>query len=168
MDPLGIVLFTSEMLKRSFRHHKGGSVLMKFHNIAISVYPAPMMSLAHRTILARLRNSARLAALVLLIFALKIGTVAACAGHDFADMGLGTGNDHALVMSASDLDGSGDAKTALSSHLGSCGHCGSHHAPALAPEFSTFLVFAPPCLSASLSALPPCTQLSSELRPPIV
>ena len=127
-----------------------------------------MNSVVPRSLLDRLRSSSRLVVLVLLIFALKIGTVAACAEHDFADMGLGTGNDHALVVSASDLDGSGDPKTALSSHLGSCGHCGSHHAPALTPEFSTFMVFAPPCLSASLSALPPCTSLSSELRPPIV
>ena len=127
-----------------------------------------MNSVVPRSLLARLRSSSRLAVLLLLIFALKIGTVAACAEHDFADMGLGTGNDHALVVSASDLDGPDDPKTALSSHLGSCGHCGSHHAPALTPEFSTYMVFAQPCLSASLSALPPCASLSSELRPPIV
>jgi len=141
---------------------------VKFNNIAISVYPARMMSPTHRTILTRLRNSARLAALVLLVFALKIGTVVACAEHDFADMGLGTGSDHALVVSSSDLDGSGDTKTALSSHLGSCGHCGSHHAAALTPIVSTFVVIAPSGLNVSLSGLPPGTPLSFELRPPIV
>jgi hypothetical protein len=59
-----------------------------------------MNSAAPRTLLARLRTSARLAMLVLLVFALKIGTAAACAKHDFSDLGLGSDSSHAATMKA--------------------------------------------------------------------
>lgn len=120
-----------------------------------------------RPLLARLRASARLAVLVLLVFALKIGTVVACAEHDFADMGLGAGGDHALVVSASDMDGSDDNAMALSSHAGACSHCSSHHASALTPISSTFVVISQGGLNATLLGLPPSASLSFELRPPI-
>jgi hypothetical protein len=118
-------------------------------------------------LLARLRASSHLAVLVLLVFALKIGTAAACAGHDFADMGLGSGGDHALVVSVSDMDVSDDASTTLSSHAGACSHCSSHHAAALIPTASTFVVIAQGGLDATLLGLPPSASLSFELRPPI-
>ena len=51
-------------------------------------------------LLARLRASTRLAMLVLLVFALKVSTAAACVKHDFADLGLGTGNTHQAVAPA--------------------------------------------------------------------
>ena len=118
-------------------------------------------------LLARLRASSRLAVLVLLVFALKIGTAAACAQHDFADMGLGAGGDHALVVSVSDMDGSDDASTMFSSHAGACNHCSSHHAAALTPTSSMFVVIAQSSLKATLLGLPPSASLSFELRPPI-
>ena len=46
---------------------------------------------ALRTVLARLRASTRLAVLVLLVFALKIGAVAACTQSDFAELDFGGG-----------------------------------------------------------------------------
>jgi hypothetical protein len=124
-----------------------------------------MIPAAPRTLLARLRSSARLAVLMLLVFALKIGTVAACAQHDFADMGLGTGGDHALLVSGT--DGSDDPSMPLTSHAGACSHCSSHHAAALTPTATTFVVIARRRLDATSSGLPPSASPSLELRPPI-
>ena len=126
-----------------------------------------MTPVAPHLLLARLRASARLAALVLLVFALKIGTVAACAEHDFADIWLGGGGDHALVVSASDIDGSDDAPTTFPSHAGACSHCSFHHASALPPASSTFVVISESGLNATLLGLSPSASLSFELRPPI-
>lgn len=138
---------------------------MKFHNSPVGVYGARMIPAAPRPLLARLRSSARLAVLMLLVFALKIGTVAACAQHDFADMGLGTGGDHALVVS--DTDGSDDPPATLTSHAGACSHCSSHHAAALTPTSTTFAVIAKRGLDATASGLPPSASPTLELRPPI-
>ena len=138
---------------------------MKFHNAPIGVYRARMIPATPRPLLARLRSSARLAVLMLLVFALKIGTVAACAQHDFADMGLGTDGDHALVVS--DTDGPDDPSMPLTSHAGACSHCSSHHASALTPTSTTFVVIAKGGICATSSGLPPSASPSLELRPPI-
>jgi len=139
---------------------------MKFHNARVGVYGARMIPAAPRTLLARLRSSARLAVLMLLVFALKIGTVAACAQHDFADMGLGTGGDHALLVSGT--DGSDDPSTAPYEPMQvRSSHCSSHHAAALTPTATTFVVIARRRLDATSSGLPPSASPSLELRPPI-
>ena len=52
---------------------------MKFRNTIGNGYAFRMNPAVPRTVLARLRASTRLAVLVLLIFALKIGAAAACA-----------------------------------------------------------------------------------------
>jgi len=118
-----------------------------------------------RRLLARLRASARLAVLVLLVFALKIGTAAACAQHDFADMGLGAGSDHALVMS--DTSGVEAPSVPLTSHAGACSHCSSHHAAALTPTSMAFALSPRRGLDATVSGSPPSASISLELRPPI-
>ena len=70
---------------------------MKFRNTVISLYSARMLSAAPRPLLARLRSSARLAVLVLLVFAVKIGAAAACAKHDFIDLGIGADSSQAVM-----------------------------------------------------------------------
>lgn len=138
---------------------------MQFHNSTVRQYHVPMFATTPGTLLARLRSSARLAVLMLLVFALKIGTVAACAQHDFADMGLGSGGDHSLVVS--DVQGSDDPSIPLTSHAGACSHCSSHHAAALTTTLTAFVVTTRRGLEASSSGLPSSARPSLELRPPI-
>ena len=118
------------------------------------------------SLLARLRVSTRLAMLVLLVFALKIGTAAACVKHDFADLGLGTGDTHHAVVHATDTD-AGDASKTVLTHAGTCSHCGCHHASALPAR--TVLAFAviPREGLAYRSGTPPSATPRLDLRPPI-
>ena len=141
---------------------------MKFHNVRPRVYADWMNSAAPRTLLARLRTSARLAMLVLLVFALKIGTAAACAKHDFSDLGLGSDSSHAATMKAPQGDG-GDtdpAKTKLG-HANPCSHCGCHHAAAMVPDTQVVAVPVPQALPVGTPGLPPSASQPLELRPPI-
>lgn len=126
-----------------------------------------MPSAPSRTVLARLRSSARLAVLVLLIFALKIGAAAACAKHDFADLGFGTDTSHGVVVKAPSGDWPDPAPGSLS-HAGACSHCSCHHAAAMVPDAPVAFVVLPQELAVRLSGLPPSTVSRLELRPPIV
>ena len=140
---------------------------MKFHNVQPGVYCARVTSAASRTLLARLRASARLAVLVLLVFALKLGAAAACVKHDFADMGFGTDGSHAVAVKASPLDGGNDDSTKLKLGHAACSHCGCHHAAAMVPDTQVALVLVPQALPMRTSGLPPSTTQPLELRPPI-
>ena len=141
---------------------------MKFHNVQPGVYCARVTSAASRTLLARLRASARLAVLVLLVFALKLGAAAACVKHDFADMGFGTdGSSHAVAMKASPLDGSNDDSTKLKLGHAACSHCGCHHVATMVPDTQVALVLVRQALPMRTSGLPPSASQPLELRPPI-
>ena len=141
---------------------------MKFHNVPVGVYGAWMNSVASRTLLARLRASARLAVLVLLVFVLKLGAAAACVKHDFADMGFGTDGSHAAAVKASPLDGGNDDSTKFKLGHVPCSHCGCHHAAAMVPDTQVVVVLVPQALPMRTSGLPPSTTQPMELRPPIV
>ena len=141
---------------------------MKFHNVQPGVYCARVTSAASRTLLARLRASARLAVLVLLVFALKLGAAAACVKHDFADMGFGTDGSHAVAVKASPLDSGNDDSTKLKLGHAACSHCRCHHAAAMVPDTQVALVLVPQALPMRTSGLPPSTTQPMELRPPIV
>ena len=80
--------------------------------------------------LARLRASTRLAMLVLLIFALKVGTAAACAKNDFAESNFGISGTHGVIVQATDTNAGDLSKTSFPP-AGTCSHCGCHHATAL-------------------------------------
>lgn len=128
------------------------------------MYRARVTSIASRSVLARLRSSARLAVLVLLVFALRIGSASACAQHDFADLGF-AGDPHGVIVKApTDLDSG--SKTTLS-HAASCAHCGCHHPATLPLTISTAPVQIPQALRVVISGIPPSTAISQELRPPI-
>ena len=105
---------------------------MKLRNTTVVLYGARMIFSRHRPLLARLRSSARLTVMVLLVFALKIGAAAACAKHDFADLGLGGDASHTIVAVAGDSNDSDLTKSQLG-HPGNCTHCGCHHAAAVEP-----------------------------------
>ena len=141
---------------------------MKFHNVQPGVYCARVTSAASRTLLARLRASARLAVLVLLVFALKLGAAAACVKHDFADMGFGTDGSHAVAVKASPLDGGNDDSTKLKLGHAACSHCGCHHVATMVPDTQVALVLVPQALPMRTSGLPPSASQPLELRPPIV
>lgn len=141
---------------------------MQFHNTPAGRYDAPMHATPPGTLLGRLRASARLAALVLLVFALKIGTAAACAKHDFAELGLGSVDAHGAIAKALEADAGNDLSGVSFSHAGACSHCSSHHASALPTE--TIVVFASISAEALMyrSGTPPSTAPRLDLRPPIV
>ncbi|GAB3319595.1 MULTISPECIES: hypothetical protein [Lysobacteraceae] len=141
---------------------------MQFHNTPAGRYHAPMLATAPSTMLGRLRASARLAALVLLVFAMKIGVVAACAQHDFALLGLGTDSTHQLIVnSVSDTDGADPAQGTLPQGS-ACTHCSCPHAVAVPVTPHTMATALPHArfgyaVSANRSA-----PVLLELRPPIV
>lgn len=142
---------------------------MKFHNVPASVYGARMIPAVPRTLLARLRSSARLAVFVLLVFTLKIGAVAACAKHDFADMGLGTATSQGTSMAALVVDGADvDLTQTQLGHAGTCNHCGCHHAAAVVPVSYISLATTANGLTVRTAGLPPSASPPLELRPPIV
>lgn len=142
---------------------------MKFHNGPVGVYRARMNLAAPRTMLARLRSSARLAMFVLLIFALKIGAAAACAKHDFADLGFGTDSSHGVTVEAPAADGPDGLTKGTLAHAGACSHCSCHHPTAMVPDtHGAFAYLAPQGVAVRVSGLPPSAQSRLELRPPIV
>lgn len=63
--------------------------------------------------LARLRASTRLAVLVLLIFALKVGAAAACAKNDFAESNFGISGTHGVIVQATDTNAGDLSKTSF-------------------------------------------------------
>jgi hypothetical protein len=147
-----------------------GQLTMAFHNTSSLVYRARMAFAPARPLLARLRSSTRLAAFVLLVFALKIGLIAACAKHEVAELGLGGGDTAGWVLEAATADGADgadDPSGGVPGHAGACNHCQCHHAPALLLE-SHLVAWVPPTGTAfDLAGSLPNTSASLELRPPI-
>lgn len=119
-------------------------------------------------LLDRLRASARLAVLVLLVFALKIGTAAACAKHDFAELGLGSGGAHGAIAKALAAEAGTDLSGVAFSHGSACSHCSSHHASALPNEPLLVLGLVSADAAMYRSGTPPSAARRLELRPPIV
>lgn len=119
-------------------------------------------------VLARLRASARLAMLVLLLFAMKIGVAAACVPHDFGDLKNSVVQGHALVSQAPSSDGDGNQSPATFGHAATCNHCGCQHGSAVPPaslQTSAALTFERLHHRIEASSSP---SLRLELRPPII
>jgi len=104
---------------------------MQFHNTSASRYHAPMLATTPGTILGRLRASVRVTVLVLLVFAMKIGLAAACAKHDFADLGLTPEASQQSVSAFADTDDGNNPLEGQLPHAGACTHCDCHHAAAV-------------------------------------
>lgn len=126
-----------------------------------------MNSAAPRTLLTRLRASARLAMLVLLIFAMKIGVAAACAKHDFVDMGRAADNSHAVMKVFPSDGGDTDLTKSKSGYSGNCNHCSCQHAPGMMPGLHVEFAVVPQQLGVRTSGLPPSGLAWPDLRPPI-
>lgn len=120
---------------------------------------------ARLPILTRLRVSTRLSVLVLLVFALKIASAAACAKHDYADMRFGQSTGQVAVVDAADQASAGDS--ASLEDEGTCSHCNAHHAAAVPNEVLTVSVPRVSSISAHPLAFPPNLRHSEDLRPPI-
>lgn len=118
--------------------------------------------------LSRIRASTRLAVLLLLIFGLKLGTAAACVGHDFADLGLGTIGEHASAWKASPADSDGDPSPTTTEHASNCTHGSCHQVADVALSPSGFMPLIRPALEVDGDGRPPTLALQSQLRPPIV
>ena len=117
-------------------------------------------------VLARLRASTRLIALVLLVFLMKIGMVAACATHDVGDAALGAaGQTASAAVGVLDTGDGGKAPEPLAH--GGCIDCHCHHAAALVTEVTPSVRHVrgldPPVVAVRVHGLIP----GQELRPPI-
>jgi hypothetical protein len=128
------------------------------------MFVSPPASLA---LLSRLRASTRLIALVLVVFLLKIGMVAACASHDFNDAAVTAAEQSpAKTPLQADIDDGGKPVEPKAS--GDCVDCHCHHVATLIADFVPRMTIAP-------TAQPPGAVVSArtvipalELRPPIV
>ena len=118
-------------------------------------------------VLARLRASTRLIALVLLVFLMKVGMVTACATHDVGDTALGASGQTASAMLMALDTGEGGKSPEPLSH-GGCVDCHCHHAAALVAESTPSVRHVrgaePPAVAMSVHGLVP----GQELRPPIL
>ena len=128
--------------------------------MVVSYRPSP-------PVLARLRASTRLIALVLLVFLMKVGMVAACATHDFGDAsGAAAGQAAAAAMLALDTGDDGQPPEPLA-HAG-CVDCHCHHAAALVTEATPPAWHVrgadPPIVTVRVHGVAP----GQELRPPIL
>lgn len=138
---------------------------MQFYNAENLVY-AVLMSVRHTScFLARFRQSTRVALLMLLVFALKMGAVVACTVHDIADAKGGTEGISAIAAPVADLPSDPGNPFDVG---GDCGHCGCHQSAAIVPG----LVTAPSGHAQGQIAWEGSTSVSvpspKELRPPIV
>jgi hypothetical protein len=115
--------------------------------------------------LSRLRASVKLSAFVLLVFALKIGAAAACAGHDFADLGLGSGTEHPVSLNG-DWGGDDPPGEEPDGNAGDCAHV-KCHASAILPVGPQLVSTFSSHLPSSVSGLSPSASPGSHLRPPI-
>ena len=120
-------------------------------------------SLAPQTLITSMRHSRVLAILVLLVLLLRIGSVAACAQHELADLGVGSAGT-SLVEKAGDP--AGDAAS-LAAHAASCTHCNCHHAAAVLLTVTTPTAIANASTSCDQFYEHASAQLSLTLRPPI-
>lgn len=139
---------------------------MQFCNTTPRRYAARMISRPSTAILARLRQSTRLAVFMVLVFALKIGAVVTCTVHDMLDpanAANGSPANVAWIDDASDGDRSGNPCDLG----GSCEHCGCHQSTAILPAVS---MFQPPCSPLAAACFGTAARhvlLPKELRPPI-
>lgn len=123
-----------------------------------------MYAASRPTLLARLRGSARLAVLVLLVFALKIGAAAACVKHDLAEGGLGSAMSAHVALA--DADHAGD-EPASANDAGGCAHAASHHVASLPAEVRASICPRAQRLGVLDPILPANAPVRFELRPPI-
>jgi hypothetical protein len=140
-------------------------------NAASIRYPVKMAaSQPHARLLDQLRASTRLAAFVLLLFAMKIGVAAACVGHDMVDLGFGTKGGHTSQLQApTGADGDGDRTPGAPAHANSgCAHSHCHQAADVIAAPSHVVLLIQHSLEIDVDLWPLHSLLQDQLRPPIV
>ena len=147
------------------RRNRGGAYCDTESNRYIG---ALMLSRApRRSIIATLRGSSRLAALMLALFLTSIVSTVACADHDLADAGIGQHQAHMPSLADTDPPTTGGGVSSGHS-AGHCCHSGGHHAPAM----SSLVALAPVVATDDLASITDPAYLSAlgqrELRPPIL
>ena len=117
-------------------------------------------------LLARIRASTRFTVLVLLIFVMKVGLVAACAAHESEQGGREGATATSAIGTLSNESPTDGEKPAPLQHAG-CVDCHCHHAAALLPELAMFNWVPAAAEPANLLVLPRAAVPARELRPPI-
>lgn len=116
----------------------------------------------HRPLIALLRDSTRVVALVLALFLGGIAANVACADHDLADMGIG---EHQSHMPAPDGSPAGNSAAHVGGH---CCHAGGLHAPALPTTVALQTIDSSGVLNSYHESVRPSALDQRELRPPIL
>jgi hypothetical protein len=117
----------------------------------------------HRSLIALLRGSTRLAALVLTLFLAGMVTDVACADHDLADAGIG---EHRGDMPAPD-DSNGGGGGSSAHPDGHCCHSGGCHAPAIPSIVDTRPIEATTVEDCAIESNRRSALVQRDLRPPI-
>lgn len=102
---------------------------------------------------------------VLLVFALKIGAAAACAGNDFADLGLGSGSGSEHAVATLEDRGVDDPSGGTPVDVAGDWDHANHHAIVPVVPLLAFGFDSP--LATTVSGLSPNASQDSPLRPPI-
>ena len=120
-----------------------------------------------RPVIGLLRESTRLAALVLAFFLASTALTVACAAHDLADAGIGTAFEFAGQATDSDSVPGNDAPSSGHS-VGDCCHSGCQHAPAVLPIPAIVATTASSHFFVPTDNPPPTATVERTLRPPIL
>jgi hypothetical protein len=116
-----------------------------------------------RSVLDRLRASPRLAAFLLLVFALKLGTAAACVKHDFGQIDAGVAGHPSVAATGPATSNPGP----LPGDVGTGTHCQCHHAVGLPLQLDMALASEPPVFASTLALPVRFAERRRNLRPPI-
>ena len=141
---------------------------MKFHNSGTALYRGQMRAATTPTLLARLRGSARLTVLVLVLMVLKIGAASACVSHEFAELGLGSAISHEVVAKSAASAADDVRFDTAAAHAATCQHCSCHHAAAVLSKADVYFLDVPESLPALALRERASAALRSELKPPII
>ncbi len=119
--------------------------------------------LPHRFMIASLRDSTRVAALVLVLFLAGIAFNVACADHDLADAGIGQHQSHIPAPDGSPSSGGSPA------HVGGhCCHASGVHVPALLTSAAVLPFDSSTDLNFYDEPVRPSALDQRVLRPPIL
>lgn len=135
------------------------------HRLSPGILAAPMTRPSpHRSLIALLRGSTRVAGWVLAVFLTTVGASVACADHDLADAGIGQHQSH---MPAPDESGSSGSGSSADSN-GHCCQSGGCHTPAITSLVAVLPVEAQVCMASAEDHAWPSAGSQRELRPPIL
>jgi len=116
-------------------------------------------------LIAMLRGSRRLAAVVLTLFLASVATSAVCAAHDLADAGIGAPTAQACADDVPSPASGDNPSQAGAEH---CCHSGGHHSVAVLADFIFHMPDPQSSVNPTDTTFGPSTAPQRELRPPIL